>query len=210
MSSSGTGTAVATGADTAAGMPGICGIPGTSGVEASARLSTVGESDSNSSACTGSAIIFTSFPARVALTFGRVPPASGRPRHCGRVGGNRKVAHLTGFEPASSSSQNWRSRGNDRPKSSILAPASRRCPDNRAPSPSLLKRALAPPGCRLSYRCIFNVSPRRTLLLKPSDDLEVALQFPVGHVFLEFPRLPLARGGVMLHERLAEQFLGGC
>jgi hypothetical protein len=69
------------------------------------------------------------------------------------------VAHLTGFEPASSSSQNWCSRGG---RSTQIVPsvlATRRCPDNRASVAKLSKRALATPVCRLSYRCMTMILP---------------------------------------------------
>src|SRR5690349_7770911 len=45
-------------------------------------------------------------------------------------------------------------------------------------------------------------------LINPSDDLEVALQFPVGDRVRELRPFPLARADEMVHEGLAEKLPG--
>src|SRR6185312_10681328 len=72
----------------------------------------------------------------------------------------------------------------------------------------------APAAERRRWRRGWPRYARRTRTRRPgrwcgcsSDDLEVACQFPVGHGAAELALLPLAAGGKVFDERLAEQFM---
>src|SRR5512134_1768552 len=120
---------------------------------------------------------------------------------------------------AAAPAMTWLAVGLPNTPSNTSASRPCRCERNSASSGSFAKaRSVTISGRRMpcSFRCaatsvrapapkwIVVGKEKRVMVMDGSDDLEVALALPVGHRILPLPVLPLARGGEVVDEQVAE------